>query len=201
LSYVDPLDPLARNGCVRHDHARRGGPQRAAQHLQELSMNMPRLQSIICALAVGTTATLAACGAGDAPAAAAAAAAPAAPKAVPAPAAPVVHADRGRVTAIEPITATAKPSGAGAVVGGVLGAVVGNQVGKGNGRTAATAVGAVGGAVVGNHVEKSRSESVVGYRVTVQMDNGSTRSLEQSQLNDLRVGDRVRLDGGALRRV
>lgn len=167
-------------------------------------MNMPRLQAIVCVLAVGAVTTLAACGAGDAPATAAAptaSAAQLAPKAVPAPVAPVVHADQGRVSAIEPITATAKPSGAGAVVGGVLGAVLGNQVGKGNGRTAATAVGAVGGAVVGNHVEKSRSESVVGYRVTVQMDNGSTRSLQRSQLNDLRVGDRVRVDGSALHRV
>ncbi len=170
-------------------------------------MKFPRTQAIVCALAVGAVTTLAACGAGDAPATAttattAAAAAPrAAPKAVPVPAAPVVRADLGRVTAIEPITATAKPSGAGAVVGGVLGAVIGNQIGNGNGRTAATAVGAVGGAVVGNRVEKNRSESVVGYRVTVQMDNGMTRSLEQSQLNDLRVGDRVRLDGGALQRV
>jgi len=164
-------------------------------------MNMPRLQAVVCALTVGAVTTLAACGAGDAPATSAAPAAPVAAKAAPVPVAPVVHADQGRVSAIEPITATAKPSGAGAVVGGVLGAVLGNQVGKGNGRTAATAVGAVGGAVVGNHVEKSRSESVVGYRVTVQMDNGSTRSLQQSQLNDLRVGDRVRVDGGALHRV
>jgi outer membrane lipoprotein SlyB len=169
-------------------------------------MNMPRFHSIVCALAVGATAALAACGAGDASAPPAspappAAAAPVAAKAMPVPAAPVVHANQGRVTAIEPINAAAKPSGAGAVVGGVLGAVVGNQIGKGNGRAAATAVGAVGGAVVGNHVEKSRSESVVGYHVTVQMDNGSTRSLEQSQLNDLRVGDRVRLEGGALQRV
>ena len=164
-------------------------------------MNTPRLSTLVCALAVAGAASLTACGAGDAAPDAKATAA-AVPKTAPAQPAPVVHADRGRVTAIEAITEAAKPSGAGAVVGGLVGAALGNQVGKGNGRTAATVVGGVGGAVVGNHVEKSRADPVVvGYRVNVQMDDGSTRSLQPSQVGDLRVGDRVRLDGGAIQRV
>jgi outer membrane lipoprotein SlyB len=65
-----------------------------------------------------------------------------------------------RVTAIEPVTETAKPSGAGAVIGGVLGAAVGNQIGKGDGRNAATVVGGVGGAVVGHNVQKRRADPV-----------------------------------------
>lgn len=40
----------------------------------------------------------------------------------------------------------------GLAVGGVAGAVLGNQVGKGNGRVAATAVGAVVGALAGEHI-------------------------------------------------
>lgn len=40
----------------------------------------------------------------------------------------------------------------GAVIGGVAGAVLGNQVGQGNGRTAATALGAVVGAFAGDRV-------------------------------------------------
>jgi uncharacterized protein YcfJ len=40
----------------------------------------------------------------------------------------------------------------GAIVGGLAGGILGNQVGGGNGRTAATAIGAVGGALVGDRV-------------------------------------------------
>jgi outer membrane lipoprotein SlyB len=151
----------------------------------------------ITALALAAAATLAACGAGDAPSASAQAT-----PAKAAPAAPVVHADRGRIAAIEPVTQAGKPTGAGAVVGGVLGAALGNQIGGGDGRKVATVAGAVGGAAVGHNVEKQRTEPVVvGYRVTVRMDDGSTRSLQPSQVGDLRVGDRVRLDGGAISRV
>lgn len=107
----------------------------------------------------------------------------------------------GQVSAIEPITQTPKTSGTGAVVGGVLGAVLGNQVGSGSGRAAATVLGGVGGAVVGNKVEKHRGETVVGYRVHVQLDNGSSRSFERTNLGNLDVGDRVRVDGGRLREV
>ena len=107
----------------------------------------------------------------------------------------------GEISAIEPITQSPKTSGTGAVVGGVLGAVVGNQIGSGGGRTAATVLGGVGGAVAGNKIEKHRSENVVGYRVHVQLDNGSSRSFERPQLNGLDVGDRVRVDGNGLREV
>lgn len=42
---------------------------------------------------------------------------------------------------------------AGAVIGGVTGALLGNQVGKGKGKTAATATGAVAGAITGDRVQ------------------------------------------------
>lgn len=41
----------------------------------------------------------------------------------------------------------------GAVIGGLAGAIIGNQVGKGNGRTAATALGAVVGAITGDRLD------------------------------------------------
>lgn len=114
---------------------------------------------------------------------------------------PATRPQYGEVSAIEPITQSPKTSGTGAVVGGVLGAVVGNQIGSGSGRAAATVLGGVGGAVAGNKIEKHRGETVVGYRVHVQLDNGATRSFERTQLNGLDVGDRVRVDGGRLREV
>jgi len=106
----------------------------------------------------------------------------------------------GAVTQIEPITET-MTTGVGAVAGGALGGVVGHQFGKGNGKTAMTVLGAIGGAVAGHQAEKAYSAKVVGYRVQVQLDNGESRTFESAQLDGLKVGDRVRVDQGQLRRV
>ncbi|MGY8904298.1 MAG: glycine zipper 2TM domain-containing protein [Burkholderiales bacterium] len=108
----------------------------------------------------------------------------------------------GNVTNIENIAAQSRSSGAGAIIGGILGAVVGNQVGSGSGRAVATGVGAVGGAVVGNQVEKrnnNNNDSDV-YRVTVRYDNGSTGQFDYQTINDLRVGDRVKVEGNQIYR-
>ena len=113
---------------------------------------------------------------------------------------PVVSVNQGQVSSIEAITSHPAPSGVGAVAGGVLGAVLGHQVGGGDGRKVATVVGAVGGAVAGNQIEKSRSERITGYRVRVQLDNGESRSFNEPRLDGLRVGDRVRVEAGQLRR-
>ncbi|HTP72251.1 MAG TPA: glycine zipper 2TM domain-containing protein [Burkholderiaceae bacterium] len=106
----------------------------------------------------------------------------------------------GAVTQIDPITDSA-PTGVGAVAGGALGGVLGHQFGKGDGKKAMTVLGAIGGAVAGHQVEKSYTTKVIGYRVQVQLDNGETRTFEWAQLDGLKVGDRVRVDQGQLRRV
>jgi len=118
------------------------------------------------------------------------------------PAQPVAvrSADTGAVQQIEPITKT-EATGAGAVAGGLLGGVVGNQFGKGDGKKAMTVVGAVGGAVAGNEIEKQHNKKVVGYRVRVQLDNGETRTFEPAQLDGLKIGDRVRVEQGTLRKA
>ena len=100
----------------------------------------------------------------------------------------------GRITAIEPIRKEASGT-TGGVVGGVVGAVLGNQIGSGNGRAAATVVGGVGGALLGNRIQRKSSETVVGYKVHVQLDNGKLRSFTRQQLNGLDVGMRVRVEG------
>ena len=123
------------------------------------------------------------------------------------PAAPVaqpraVPRDRvGSVTAIEPVRHRPQGSGAGAVIGGVLGGVIGNQFGHGLGRAAMTGVGAAGGAIAGNNVERNYKTAVVGYRVHVRLDNGSTRTFERKTIDNLHVGDRVRLDANGFRRA
>lgn len=91
-------------------------------------------------------------------------------------------------------------SGAGAITGGLIGGLLGNQVGSGSGRAAATVAGAVGGAVVGNNVENNRNAGKEDYQITVRMDNGDTRIIQQDSVYDLRVGNRVRLVDGRLYR-
>lgn len=115
---------------------------------------------------------------------------------------PAVASNRvGEVTRIEPIREKPQGTGAGGVLGGVLGAVVGNQFGHGNGRAAMTVIGAAGGAYAGNTVERNVRERIVGYEVSVQLDNGAVRSFRETKAGDLQVGDRVRIDGQRLRRL
>lgn len=52
-------------------------------------------------------------------------------------------------------------SNGGAVIGGIAGAILGNQVGRGNGRTAATAAGAVIGAISGDRIDNSNGNGQV----------------------------------------
>ena len=111
------------------------------------------------------------------------------------------YAEYGRITNIEAFQTQqqAQGSGLGAVLGGVAGAVVGHQVGRGMGRDVATVAGAVGGAVAGNAIEKNRNPNVSqNYRVTVQMDNGGLRAYDVPASGELRIGDRVRVQGGQL---
>lgn len=118
-----------------------------------------------------------------------------------APPKPVARNRVGEITSIEPIRTRPQGSGAGAVVGGVLGAVVGNQFGHGLGRAALTGAGAVGGALAGNNVERNYKEGVSGYRVVVRLDNGRTRVFDRTEVGNLHVGDRVRLDANSFHRT
>lgn len=119
-------------------------------------------------------------------------AAPVAAKTAQAP----VCRDCGVVESVRTVTHKGQSSGVGALAGGVLGAAVGNQVGKGNGRTAMTVLGAVGGGVAGNEIEK-RQKSTTAHEVTVRMDDGSVRTIEQATAP--RTGERVTVEGNKLR--
>lgn len=104
----------------------------------------------------------------------------------------------GSVESVTPVERSSKAPGVGvgAVAGGVLGAVLGNQVGHGNGRTAATVLGAVGGGFAGNAIEgKIRKETV--YQVSVRMEDGSRRSVELARAPS--VGSQVTVEGATLR--
>ena len=109
-------------------------------------------------------------------------------------------ASYGTIESIQIVQAKSGTSGVGAVTGGLVGALLGNQVGSGSGRTAATVAGAVGGAVVGNKVDDNRNQPAEQYQISVRMNNGDYRIVNQDSVYDLRVGNRVRLVDGRLYR-
>ena len=88
----------------------------------------------------------------------------------------------------------------GAIVGALVGAALGNQVGSGSGRKAATVAGAVAGGVAGKRIdERNGSRGGDEFEVVVRMDNGRTVVLEQRDLNGVREGSRVVVNGGVAR--
>lgn len=104
----------------------------------------------------------------------------------------------GTVTDIDTIEVESRTSGGGAVLGAVIGGVVGHQFGSGRGRDAATGVGAIGGALAGNQIERrNRSESEI-YRVTVRFENGRRQQFDYRDIEDLRVGDHVKVESGQI---
>src|SRR5476649_2072907 len=109
---------------------------------------------------------------------------------------PNAAATYGTIDSIQIIKVDTPNSGAGAVTGGLVGALLGNQIGSGNGRAA----GAVGGAVVGNNVESSRNQPHDVYRISVRMDNGDYRTIDQDSVYDLRTGNRVHMVDGRVYR-
>lgn len=107
----------------------------------------------------------------------------------------------GTIANIRPIGSATSPSGvAGTVVGALIGGVLGNQIGRGHGRDAATVIGALGGAYAGNQLGQQMNTQPSGYRIDVQVSDGTTRAFDVQTPGDLHPGDRVRIDGSQLSR-
>lgn len=114
----------------------------------------------------------------------------------------VAQVEFGVVSGIEPLIAQRQVSGGGAVAGGVTGAVIGRQFGGGSeGRALGTFLGAVAGILVGNEVERQNLGLRDGVRVMVQTERGALRSFDFAHAGDMRVGDRVRIEGNQLVRM
>jgi outer membrane lipoprotein SlyB len=154
-------------------------------------------RSLRATLAIGTLALLTAC----------VVAPPREPRVVYAPPPPPavrpvpVLAEYGRVENIGYVQTASRPSGAGAILGAVIGGVVGHQIGSGGGRALATGAGAIGGAIAGNAIENRQRREDEVYRVIVRFDNGSSREFDFQRIDDLRVGDRVKFEGGQIHRI
>ena len=75
--------------------------------------------------------------------------------------------------------------------------LVGHQIGGGRGKDLATVAGAVGGALAGNEIEK-RAKSTKSYAITVRLDDGSSRVINESNPPTWRPGDRVKVADGTI---
>lgn len=91
----------------------------------------------------------------------------------------------------------------GTVVGGVVGAAAGHQVGEGRTNDVATVAGAVGGAVIGRKIDRDhdRRNTDNAYVINVRFSDGSRETITQNSIGRLRVGDRVLIGDGSLRKL
>jgi outer membrane lipoprotein SlyB len=106
----------------------------------------------------------------------------------------------GAIESVREVSEKGEGSGLGAAGGAVVGGLLGHQVGGGNGKQIATVVGAVGGAVAGNEVEK-RVKATKSYDITVRLDDGSTRVINEDNPPSWRSGDRVKIVDGVIREI
>jgi outer membrane lipoprotein SlyB len=107
----------------------------------------------------------------------------------------------GSVVSVNRVTVKGdSPNTIGTIAGGVLGGVLGNQVGGGSGRDLATIAGALGGAYAGNRVQNNMDKKTV-HRVSVRLDDGTTRSFDYADVPGLAVGARVRVENNVLARI
>jgi len=90
-------------------------------------------------------------------------------------------------------------SAVGTLGGAAVGGLLGNQVGSGNGRTAATVAGALGGAMAGREIERNRNTRQR-YEVVVRYANGATQTINYDNDPGFRVGDQVKVNDGMLTR-
>ncbi len=103
----------------------------------------------------------------------------------------------GFIEAINVVEHKGDGSYMGMIAGGIAGAVLGSQVGHGDGTTIAQVVGAAGGAFAGNEIEK-RMKTTRHYEVVVRLENGGTQMISYPAEPALKVGNRVKVENGAL---
>jgi outer membrane lipoprotein SlyB len=102
----------------------------------------------------------------------------------------------GRISQIDSVMLEGdKKLGLGTVIGAVAGGLLGNQIGGGTGKDIATVAGVVAGGYAGNKVQNNM-EKRPGQQITVRLDNGASVGITQPADPGLKVGDRVRIDGG-----
>ena len=106
-------------------------------------------------------------------------------------------ANCGVIEAINEIEVKGEGNYLGMIAGGLAGALLGHQVGGGTGKTVATVAGAAGGAYAGNVIEQ-KMKTTRHYEVIVRLENGGTQAVAFEAAPGFRVGDKVRVENGAL---
>jgi outer membrane lipoprotein SlyB len=103
----------------------------------------------------------------------------------------------GTVSSVHAVREQGTASMIGPAAGGLIGGLAGHQIGGGTGKTIATIAGAAVGAGVGTEVER-RTKSTTHYVVSVQMNDGTTRSVNYEAAPGVEAGDKVRVADGRL---
>ncbi len=100
---------------------------------------------------------------------------------------------------IEQITQMDLPTnhhrGLGAIIGGLGGLGIGSLIGGGTGRDVAMVAGTLGGALFGNEIQKKRDQPEPGQQIIVRLRNGVLVQITQPLDPNLRVGQRVYVQG------
>lgn len=106
-------------------------------------------------------------------------------------------ANCGVIETINEIEVKGEGSYLGMIAGGLAGALLGHQVGGGTGKKVATVAGAAGGAYAGNVIEQ-KMKTTRHYEVIVRLENGGTQAITYEAAPGFRIGDKVRVENGAL---
>jgi len=88
---------------------------------------------------------------------------------------------------------------AGGVLGGIAGGAIGDKVADEDSKTGAIAggvAGAAAGAYAGHKVQEHYNRDKDAYRITLRMDDGSSRTVTQNENPGFSKGSRVRIDNG-----
>ena len=100
---------------------------------------------------------------------------------------------------IEQITQMDLPTnqhrGLGAIIGGLGGLGIGSLIGGGTGRDVAMVAGTLGGALFGNEIQKRRDQPEPGQQIIVRLKSGVLVQITQPLDPNLRVGQRVYIEG------
>ena len=103
----------------------------------------------------------------------------------------------GVIESVREVEKAGTGTGLGAVGGAVAGGVLGNQIGAGRGKDVMTVVGAVAGGLAGNQIEK-KVRSTKSYEITVRMEDGNTKILNEAAPPAWHSGDRVKVIDGRI---
>ncbi len=86
----------------------------------------------------------------------------------------------------------------GALAGAIAGAVLGSELGEAHTRRILAALGAIGGALTGREIQRQATRGMH-YEVVFRRADGSVQTRRYDRPPPFAQGDRVRLDGAAVR--